>query len=481
MQFCFHTTLAFLLTLSGTFTSATEIAGQDSIPAFQNTQGKKEQENAGHQGLVQSALRDSILLVRSEIEQLQSVIERSTFGIPSYYFTNLRSWIIPSSAAFNDSLAEYFFEVSEHDSTFVLQRGDIQVIATGGDTVDLVGIVFSGNEQERKGQRLRDHLNKKPERNMYQRVLLSGVYGEERLLVDNKFKVANQLRPRVVKDGDFLLSHFTRTDVSSGFEQPSGRIILRIPDRAHLRLGPLWGVEWNLGNEEVGYPFWLSGNMSVLATYQQIKFGVQFPFAGGRFVGESLGKILPSRKLDGTYGAQVKFDVGVAGGSFMVGLHRTDVNGTFVNPDEIYTLRNFGQLWYSYGVAVGNDNKENILRFKLGIGFHQIGFDRLYPARTVLENTIAVQRRKEILPTATIRSFWSPYINVDFMNQQFINRFGATFQYYNEWGIMTTWLEIVKDRVRLELKGAAPLLRKHQQWEPTYLVMLNIPVTLALR
>jgi hypothetical protein len=44
---------------------------------------------------------------------------------------------------------------------------------------------------------------------------------------------------------------------------------------------------------------------------------------------------------------------------------------------------------------------------------------------------------------------------------------------------MSAWLEIVRDRMRLELKGGAPLLRKNLPWEPRYFVLLNVPLTFS--
>jgi hypothetical protein len=410
-------------------------------------------------------LVDSIQSVKAEIEQLQSVLERSTFGLPSYYFTDLRSWVIPSAYAFNDTLAEHFFDVTERDSTFIQQRGDIQVLATAGDSSELVGILFSGNEQERKGQRLREMLARKPERQMYKRILLSGRYGEERLLLDDRFRIRNRLQPRLTRERDVLLTQFGRVDIEQQPNLAATRVALNLPDAIRIHVGAFWGAELKLGNEESAYPFWFSGNIAALATYKQIKIGLHAPFAGAHRVSETFSKFLPARKLDGTYGAQASFDVGFGGGSFLVGLHRTDADGTFANPDSIRTLRSLAQLWYSYGVMIGGDKPNNLLRFKLGLGFHQIGFD----ARV----------GDEITPTETIRAFWSPYLHVNYLNNQFEHRFGGSVQYYNSWGIMSAWLEIVRDRMRLELKGGAPLLRKNLPWEPRYFVLLNVPLTFS--
>ncbi len=435
---------------------------RDSTSVRQDLQA----EYSDYQRQQRQALLDSIHFVRAEIEQLQAVLERSTFGLPSYYFTDLRSWVIPSAYPFNDTLSQYFFEVTEHDSSFIQERGDIQIIATAGNPSELVGLLFSGNEQEKKGQRLRELLRKKPERRMYERALMSGAYGEERLLLDDKFRIRNRLAPRLTRESDELLTNFGRIDIEQERGEAAVKVTLHVPEMLGVKFGKFWGAEMRLGNQEAAYPFWLSGNLAVLATYKRIKAGVQFPFAGARKVSESFEKVLPARRLDGTYGAQASFDAGFAGGSFLVGLHRTDADGAYANPDSIRTLRSLAQLWYSYGVAVGGDETKDLLRFKIGLGFHQIGFD----ARV----------RNSITPKETIRSFWSPYFTIDFMNRQFEHRFGGSFQYYNSWGVLSAWLELVRDRVRLELKGGAPLLRRQLPWEPRYFFLITVPLTFSI-
>jgi hypothetical protein len=65
------------------------------------------------------------------------------------------------------------------------------------------------------------------------------------------------------------------------------------------------------------------------------------------------------------------------------------------------------------------------------------------------------------------------------MNQQFTNRFGASVQYYKEWGLATAWLEIISNTLRLEVKGAMPLLRSRQAWEPSNIVAVTIPYTIS--
>ena len=44
----------------------------------------------------------------------------------------------------------------------------------------------------------------------------------------------------------------------------------------------------------------------------------------------------------------------------------------------------------------------------------------------------------------------------------------------------SAWLEIIPNRVRLELKGGAPIFRKAEYWESTHFLTLSIPITFSL-
>ena len=112
------------------------------------------------------------------------------------------------------------------------------------------------------------------------------------------------------------------------------------------------------------------------------------------------------------------------------------------------------------------------MRVKFGAGMHSVAHDAL------VEN--GTEKPAEITPIDQTRFFWSPYLKVEFMNQQFSNRFGASLQYYKEWGLATLWLEIINNTLRVELKGALPLLRSRSAWEPSHFVAIMIPYTLSL-
>ncbi len=415
--------------------------------------------------LIATRLQDSLMAMRERKEQIYALLD----GIDrsSYTFSGLRSWRI-NDLDFQDALRMAVFRVTA-DSNMILERSDIQVIATPPPYNDLVAIYFGENELQ--GKRLNEVLNYSENLSLRlrQRLIASGQFGQDRELVDRTFKIDNILPPMLVTESDSILASFNSySTVYDPVERPNV-VSVRLFDNASVRFGEDWGAEVKLGNDELGYPMWTSGNMSFLALYKRIKLGVQVPFAGGTAGSSFLGAGLRPRQLDGTYGVAGEFDFAFVGGTFTLGNRRKDIDGTFADPDNIYTLRTSATLWYSYTVSI--NNKANLMRVKFGAGVHSVSRDALIAATD--------ERPAEIVPTDRTRFFWSPYLKVDFMNQQFSNRFGASLQYYKEWGLATMWLEIVNNTLRLELKGAMPLLRSKAAWEPSHFVTLTIPYTVS--
>ena len=414
---------------------------------------------------------DSLKAIRQRIERLQTVLDKVTFGPQSYYFTRLRSWVIPLSDALNDSISQYFFEVTDNDSSFTDARGDIQVIATPEPSRDLVAIFFTGNSKEKKGQRLRELLLKKPDRNMYRQILESREYSEDKELIDRKFRIADLTAPKLIKDVDSVLVSFDRYSMTSIDHRYATVVTLRFPDNARIRFGKMWGLELKLGNEEFGFPFWTSGNMSVLALYNQIKVGAQFPFKWGADKDNPLSTVWKPRNLNGAYGVAAEFDWAFAGGAFVIGFPRNDVDGTFADTNHIYYIKTAAQIWYSF--TVGINNNANLLRWKAGLGIEQIADDRLVRATAPGSSDV-------IVPNQNARFFWSPYIRFDYMNQQFARRFGASLQYFRDRGLGSIWMEILPEQLRVEAKFMATVTRLRDPWEPPYFFTVSIPYTFSL-
>ncbi len=409
-------------------------------------------------------LGDTLKVIRGRVERVQTVLDKITFGPQSYYFSRLRSWVIPLSDALNDSVAQYFFEVSDNDSSFIESRGDIQVIATPEPARDLVAMYFSGNSKERKGQRLREALAKKPDRAMYRQILESREYSEDKELIDRKFKIADLSAPKLLKDADSVHISFDRYGL--GVDHKTATVMtIRVPDNLRVRFGDLWGVEVKLGYDEFSLPFWTSGNIAFLAIYNQIKVGGHIPFKWGTGAG-SLSSVFKPRLLDGTYGVSTEFDWAFAGGAFLIGFPRSDKDGTFANPSDVYYIKAAANIWYSFTVSTGEN--ANLFRFKTGLGIEQIGHDlRPTPGQDEFSRV-------------ETRFFWGPYFKMYYMNQGFARRFGVSLQYFKDYGTGGLWLEIIREQLRVELKFTAPLILPRNAWEPAYFMLLTIPYTFSL-
>ncbi len=429
--------------------------------------GPTQQVQMGQQDSL-AALMDTLRALRQRTERLQSVLDKVTFGPQSYYFTRLRSWVIPLSDALNDTISQYFFEVLDNDSSFLESRGDIQVIATPEPSTDLVAIYFSGNSKERKGQRLREALDKKPERGMYRQILESREYSEDKELIDRKFRIADLSAPKLVKEADSVLHAFDRYSFGNPDYKTETIVTLRLFDDIRIRFGDMWGIEARIGDEEIGHPFWTSGNLNFFVLYNQVKIGGHIPFKWGTASSGSLSSIWKPRQLSGTYGVTAEFDWAFAGGSLLIGFPRSDHDGTFPDTAFVYTIKGAGTVWYSFTVNI--NNTANLLRMKVGLGGEFIGID---------EQLRSNGRTIELVPFEN-RFFWSPYGKAEYMNQQFARRFGASLQYFRDWASGSLWMEIIPQQLRVEAKFSTLITRSRHAWEPPYFFTVAIPYTFSL-
>jgi hypothetical protein len=112
------------------------------------------------------------------------------------------------------------------------------------------------------------------------------------------------------------------------------------------------------------------------------------------------------------------------------------------------------------------------LRYKIGVGFHQLGHDAIFKSGS--GEPLSVETTEP--PT----TYFSPYIKLEYLNQQSAERFGAYIQYYNQWMLGGAWLELIPNHVRLEVKVGAPVFHKPEYWETTHFLTLNIPITFSL-
>ena len=410
---------------------------------------------------------DTLRVLRTQIDELYNVlgkVDRRDFD-----FTNMRAWWI-SDAALEDTLRWVYTRMTGDSTLFggdVEGKAPFYVLATPPPHNDVVAL-YSGNNIL-KGKQLRALMGAKPDGDLYDRVVSSRKFGQEIELIDKEFAIQNGFPFRESSRADSMYAFFNHSQVGDHADSATA-VSIRFVEGAAIRFASGIKAEIRIGNEDFGYQFWSSGNIAFLVGYRQAKVGVHVPFSGGRTPGRLLDPFWTPRRIDGTYGITGEFDFTRFGGSFLVGLRRTDVTGTYIRPDTITTLRNMVQLWYSDAISDRRDG--NLVRYRLGVGFHQIGHDALYP--------VGSTKPVSVETTAPPTSYVSPYVKLEYVNRQSVRRFGGSVQYYNEWVLGAAWVEIVPRHMRLELKASAPIFRKPHVWESTHFLAFVIPITFSL-
>ena len=411
---------------------------------------------------------DSLRVYRMQIDRLYNALDK--VDRKDFNFTHMRAWWI-GDAELEDTLRWVYTRMTQDSTLFggeIEGKAPFYVLATPQPHNDIVALYAGKNIL--KGRQLRNLLNAKPEGELYDRVVSSWKYGQEIELIDNDFAIHNTFTLNRRSRNDSLYTLFN-SYLIDGINHDSATVVsLRLPESASIRFGNRWGAEIRIGDDDFGYPFWSSGSASFLVIYGKAKIGARVPFAGGRTPGNLLQNFVTPRRIDGTYGLTGEFDCVNVGGSFIFGLRRTDLDGTFVKPDSITTIRNMAQLWYSN--VIGDRTNTSLLRYKIGVGFHQIGHDAVYTWPGTTHVTLETMWE----PT----SYVSPYVKLEYLNQQSTERFGASLQYYNEWILGDAWLELIPNVMRIEVKAGAPVFRKAEYWESTHFLTLNIPIAFSL-
>lgn len=410
---------------------------------------------------------DSLRVLRMQIDQFYNVlgkVDRKDFD-----FTHARAWWI-SDANLEDTLRWVYTRMTQDSTLFggeIEGKAPFYVLATPPPYNDIVAL-YSGNNIL-KGKQLRALLNAKPDGDLYDRVVASWKFGQEIELIDKDFAIQNSFTLRRRTRNDSIYTLFNRYLID-GIDHDSATVVsLCLVERANIIFGNRWGAEVRIGDDDFGYPFWSSGNLAFLIIYKQVKVGAHVPFAGGRTPGKILETFWTPRRIDGTYGLTGDFDFVNVGGSFIYGPRRSDIDGSYVNPDTIVSIRNMVQVWYSN--IISDKSEGNLLRYKVGLGFQQLGHDMVYKGT----GTIPLSIETSEPPTTSV----SPYIKLEYINKQSQERFGASVQYYNDWILGSAWLEIIPNRMRLEVKGGAPIFRTDQYWKSSRFVTLTIPIALS--
>ncbi|MDP4200917.1 MAG: hypothetical protein Q8922_11670 [Bacteroidota bacterium] len=256
-------------------------------------------------------------------------------------------------------------------------------------------------------------------------------------------------------------------------------------------------VELQLGNPEVGLPFWSSGEARLwlnmrnqIGSGSDFKLGLDFPANLGR----DQGQIFQARKLSGFWGGSLaayfsgidffsafnmpmafNFSVIPAGGynSSIIysGLDGTDDKvGKIVPGSKTFFRTAFiGQMYIPFIVQL---NQTNFIQFSAGVGIHQVKLSWIPASDTEAASWGYGANQGGKLQDliyqgkANVSTPFTPHVAIELVNQ-LSNKFGLNFQ-YDHLFTFGGWLELIPDHLRIEASYTAPLVRDAKPYEPPY-------------
>jgi hypothetical protein len=232
-----------------------------------------------------------------------------------------------------------------------------------------------------------------------------------------------------------------------------------------MRFGNDWKIEGRIGSDELGYPFWSSGQIFLTAGYKSLKLGAYLPMHGGVFdINAERPLSLKPRLLNGSTGATGSFEFewdvvklnsdnvtyAAIGGAFAVGsLDRRRPEYLTTNLDSLYSINTMLQGYYALNYKFDD---EKMLNAKVGGIYHTVALNRF--------------EQNEILRYGTLKKNFSSYIFVEYKNS------GADWfklnATYSRLLMFGAWAEIVPAYVYAEVKYSTQFLRAAKPWEQNY-------------
>jgi len=261
-------------------------------------------------------------------------------------------------------------------------------------------------------------------------------------------------------------------------------------------------LEVQIGNPEVGLPFWSSGEARLwltmhnqIGTESDFQIGFDFPNFG---LGNINHAIFEPRRLSGFYGASVaayfagidffsafnmpiafNFSVFPAGGSNSSIIYDgaggpvpTPIAG---GPSNVPADRTFyrtafiGQIYIPFIVQL---DPANFVQFSAGVGIDNVKLSWIPANDSEAEaygygsgNGGTVQDLT-YNGKANVSTPFTPHVAIDYVNHR-SNKFGLDFQ-YDHLFTFGGWLELIPDHLRIEASYTAPLVRVALPYEPPY-------------
>jgi hypothetical protein len=280
---------------------------------------------------------------------------------------------------------------------------------------------------------------------------------------------------------------------------------LRVNASKHL------GFELELGNKEVGLPFWSSGvgrfwvNLkNQIGSESNFKLGLVFPLA----IGNSDLFTFRARKLSGTFGGSV--DAYFAGINFFSGFNLPLAfkfslmpTGQGSNSSMIYngqpidvnpidgtptihvpaadgkTTKTFYRealILQLYVPTIIQLDLNNFLQVSVGFGLDNV-YESMIPGATYTDSRpghhplFSADQADKIQDLAKVSNTVSPHFEVDYVNHVG-SKFGLNAA-YDHLFTFGGWVELVEDHFRIELSYSGPIIRDPKPYEPSSFFMIT--------
>jgi hypothetical protein len=283
-----------------------------------------------------------------------------------------------------------------------------------------------------------------------------------------------------------------------------------------LSLNHLWVTanknirfEVELGNAEVGLPFWTSGQgrfwvnlRNMIGTESNFKLGLAFPLD----LGDEDAALWSARKLSGGWGGSIAayfagidffsaFNLPLAlnltvnpaptangsiirNGQELFGVNTVNGNTTAINIPENETFYRTSLIAQLYVPTIVQLDLHNFVQFSAGIGIHNVmqsmipsllsGKGKKYYTKGVgggpnpiFAEDIDPDKAQDIRRVSVP---FTPHVTVEYVNHR-ASKFGLSAA-YDHLFTFGGWIELIEDHLRLEVGFTTPLLRDAKPWEP---------------
>lgn len=222
------------------------------------------------------------------------------------------------------------------------------------------------------------------------------------------------------------------------------------------------GIDVKLGHEEIGYHFWSTGSLQIMAVLEQLRVGIIAPFTFGNIKPGLLQPLtIRPRLLSGEKGIVLHYDSPKPSeqlsAHFTIGEIRGVTNPSLLVGDgSIYSVHTVAQVTYARQDFLSHD--KHMFTFKGGVGYHQIAHGLITP--------------DGLVGTTEKEDFVSPILSADYVHQG-ERLYGMGIQYYSSIIFAKCWFELVKDFIFVDVKYYAPIVRNAKPWEQSYFFMVS--------